>query len=161
MTSNYRNTFGDRHFLGRLSEELSEMIAAQSSALMTERGIVIPPKSCSLMVAIEHQQPASARMLADALQRSHQLISQKLPKLVDLDLVEAVADPNDRRAKLYRMTTHGERQMALFHDLQPDLEQIYSELFAEVGDVSAVLRAALDALRERPLLQRALAEVSR
>ncbi|MDJ0643997.1 MAG: MarR family winged helix-turn-helix transcriptional regulator [Erythrobacter sp.] len=159
MVSNYRNTFADRHFLGRLSEELSDLIAQQSRELMVDRGIVIPPKSCSLMVAIDRHQPASARMLADALGRSHQLMSQKLPKLVGLDLVETIADPNDGRAKLYRLTAHGEAQIASFRHLQPHLERIYIELFEEVGDLSAILRAAVDALEKRPLRDRASAAV--
>lgn len=160
MASSYKHTFADRHFLGRLSEELSDVIARQSRELMHERGISIPPKSCSLMVAIGQHQPASARVLADALGRSHQLVSQKLPKLIDLRLLESVANPSDRREKLYRMTSHGEAQMALFRQLQPHLERIYADLFAEVGDVSAILRAALAALEDRPLLQRAAIEVS-
>ncbi len=160
MAANYQHTFADRHFLGRLSEELSDLIAQQSRALMGERGIIIPPKSCSLMVAIEHHQPASARVLADALGRSHQLVSQKLPKLIELELLEVVPNPSDRREKLYRMTPHGKEQMALFRQLQPHLERVYADLFEEVGDVAAILRAALGALNDRPLLERAAAEVS-
>lgn len=155
MSAPYRNTFADRHFLGRLSEELSDLIAAQSNALMAEREIVIPAKSCSLMIAVQHHQPASARTLADALDRSHQLISQKLPKLVQLGLIEGVKNPDDRRETLYQLTPYGTEQMAEFSGLQIELEQIYRDLFDDVGDVSAMLRKTLESLRSNPLQSRA------
>jgi len=154
MDDSYQHTFADRHFLGRLSEELSDLIAQQSSELLLASGIVIPPKSCSLMVAIDHHGPCSVRVLANALERSHQLVSQKLPKLVDLGLIESSDNPHDRRERQYALTENGQQQMARFHALQPRLERVYGELFEEIGDVAKLLNAAIGALHQSSLADR-------
>ena len=144
----------ERYFLGRLSEELSELIAEQSAVAFDAAGIVIPVKSCSLMVAIERLQPAAARDLADALDRSHQLVSQKLPKLLQLGLVECDGDPDDLRRKLYRLTHKGVEQMALLRELDPRIDAAYADLCADVGDLPQILRDALSGLRDRPIIDR-------
>ena len=146
--------FAERHFLGRLSEELSELIAMQCAEAFDEEGLVIPVKSCSLMIAVEAREPASAKQLADALDRSHQLVSQKLPKLLKLDLLECEQDPQDSRQKLYRLTEFGREQIALFHALQTRLELAYERLHKEAGDVTGLLRSTLAALRDKPISER-------
>ena len=149
-----RLSFPQRHFLARLTEELSDLIAAQSAEAFEREGLVIPVKSCSLMIAVKTCEPAPARQLADALDRSHQLVSQKLPKLVSLGLLECERDPQDSRQKLYRLTAFGREQMQLFHLLQRRLETAYEDLHQEAGDVTGALQAALAALRAKPIGER-------
>lgn len=143
------------HFLGRLCDELSDLIERQSATLFEQEGLVIPVRSCSLMAALARTEPVSAASLADALGRSHQLVSQKLPKLVKLGLIEAQPDPEDARRKLYRLTPYGREQMALFVRLQPMLDRGYAELFAQVGDGAEMIRTTIRALLEKPLHERA------
>lgn len=150
----YQNTFADRHFLGRLCEDLSDLIAAQSTDLLEREGISIPSKSCSLMIAIAQCQPASAKALSVALDRSHQLVSQKLPKLVKLNLIECEVNEADQREKLYKLTREGREQIERFQLLQGRLEQCYKDLFDEVGEVSKTVGDAINALKERPLIDR-------
>lgn len=146
--------FADKHFTARLTEELSELIAAQSEDLFRAFGIDIPVKSCSLMLAIRACEPASARTLSDALVRSHQLVSQKLPKLLRLGLIAIEDDPADGRQKLYRLTAEGRAQLARFQDLRRSLENAYDGLERDAGPLSQVLRAAIGALRAQPLADR-------
>ena len=74
----------NRTFLGRLSEQLSELIEQQSAEVFKRAGLVIPVKSSSLMGAIALLGPVSVADLGRALDRSHQLIQQKIPKLATL-----------------------------------------------------------------------------
>lgn len=148
-----------RLFFGRLAEELSDLIAKQSAEAFDDFGIVIPPRSCSLMVAAEALEPASAQSLATALDRSHQLVSQKLPKLLQLGLLEWEKDPADSRQKLYRLTEAGREQMVLFRQIQVKIEAAYEDLdretaASEAESVSGIIAAALEALSKRPLKDR-------
>ena len=147
-------SFPEKHFLGRISEELSDLIALQSAELLAEAGVVIPPKSCSLMLAIERHHPASAKDLASALDRSHQLVSQKLPKLVKLGLLECIENPEDRRQKLYHLTAKGAEQLNQFHEVQKPLESVYRQLEDEVGEVGKAISDALLALSAKSLSER-------
>ena len=87
----------NRTFLGRLSEQLSELIEQQSAEVFKRAGIIIPVKSSSLMGAIGTLGPISVADLVRALDRSHQLIQQKMPKLLALGLVSRRPDPADQR----------------------------------------------------------------
>jgi len=143
-----------RTFLGRLAEDLSDLVASQSQVLFSAREIAIPVRSVSLMVALDRLQPATATDLADALEKSHQLVSQKLPKLLQLGLVERIECPTDRRRKLYSLTEAGCVNLERFADLQPALERAYTELAAEVGDIHALLRKTARALETVSLAER-------
>ena len=143
-----------RTFLGRLAEDLSDLIAGQSQALFAARNIAIPVRSVSLVVALARLQPATATELADALAKSHQLVSQKLPKLLQLGLVERSECPTDRRRKLYSLTDAGRADLDRFTRLQPALERMYDELAAEVGDIHALLRKTTHALETSSLAER-------
>ena len=107
----------DRTFLGRLSEQLSELIEQQSAEVFKRAGIVIPVKSSSLMEAIATLGPVSVAGLVRALDRSHQLIQQKMPKLIALGLVNRRPDPDDQRVILIELTDRGREQLALLAGL--------------------------------------------
>ncbi len=147
-------SFSEAYFLGRLSEELSDMIAGQAAAVFDQAGLVIPIKSCSLMLAIEAMEPASAKTLAVTLARSHQLVSQKLPKLLKLGLLSCEQDPEDLRLKQYRLTDYGREQMRIFHDLEARLVAAYQALDDDIGGVIGPIKDTLVALQKRPLTER-------
>jgi len=149
------NSLDDISFLGRLSEALSAKIEEQTRDLFDDAGIVIPVKSCSLLTALRNAGEASAAELARALGQSHQLVVQKCPALLRLDLITQRADPVDARRKLFRLTDGGAAQMALLDTYTAGISAVYERLFEETGDAHAVLLKTLRALEDRPLRKRA------
>lgn len=145
---------GGKLFLGRLSETLSNLIEAQSADVFAANGLLIPVKSCSLMLTVEALEPASAIDLARALDCSHQLVLQKTPKLTELGMVVRVPCPDDRRRKLFSLTDRGREQLALFRSLEPRFVTAYNDLEAAIGDIHTVLQTSIAALRQRPLEER-------
>lgn len=143
-----------RLFLGRLSETLSDLIETQSADVFVANGLLIPVKSSSLMVALDAIEPASAADLAHALECSHQLVLQKTPKLMKAGLIVRAPCPEDGRRKLFSLTDKGRAELATLRALEPEFVAAYEALEASVGDLHAVLRAAIEALRERPLGER-------
>lgn len=144
----------NRTFLGRLSEQLSELIEQQSAEVFRRAGIVIPVKSSSLLVAIATLGPVSVADLVRALDRSHQLIQQKMPKLLALGLVSRRPDPDDQRVNLIEITDRGREQLALLDRLDPGFDRAYAEMEKDAGPVFDSINRAIRSLKARPLIDR-------
>lgn len=151
----------DVAFLGRTVERLSVLIAEQSKAVFEERGIVIPVRSCSLMTVLAKLGTASASDLARDLGHSHQLVMQKIPKLISLGLIRDRDDDADARRRLFQLTEKGTEQFAKFEHCTVLLRAAYERLFAEVGDVKNLVERTAAALDENPLRDRVSAEPTR
>lgn len=145
----------DISFLGRLSDTLSVLIEEQTRILFDAAGIIVPVRSCSLLTALEQAGEASAAELAHMLGQSHQLVIQKCPALLRLGLLTQRPDPGDARRKLLRLTDAGHAQMALLNHYTRDIALVYEQLFEETGNVHAMIVKALQALKSRPLRERA------
>ena len=143
-----------RTFLGRLSEQLSELIEQQSAEVFKRAGLVIPVKSSSLLGAIATLGPVSVSDLVRALNRSHQLIQQKMPKLVTLGLVTRRPAPDDQRIILIEITDRGREQLALLAGLAQAFDRAYAEMEEDAGPVFDALNRAIKALKSRPLIDR-------
>lgn len=144
----------NRTFLGRLSEQLSELIEQQSAEVFKRAGLVIPVKSSSLMGAIATLGPVSVADLGRALDRSHQLIQQKIPKLVKLELVTRQPDPEDQRVTLIAITDKGREQLALLDNLEGEFERAYAEMEQDAGPVFDTIKRAIKSLQVQPLAER-------
>lgn len=144
----------NRTFLGRLSEQLSELIEQQSAEVFRRAGIIIPVKSSSLLGAIGTLGPVSVADLVRALDRSHQLIQQKMPKLLALGLISRRPDPDDQRVILIEITDRGREQLALLDRLDPEFDRAYAEMEADAGPVFDGINRAIRSLKSRPLIDR-------
>lgn len=144
----------NRTFLGRLSEQLSDLIEQQSAEVFQRAGLVIPVRSSSLMTAIAALGPVSAADLVRALDRSHQLIQQKMPKLLKLGLVSRRPSPDDQRVMLIELTARGREQLALLESLDGEFERAYGEMEQDAGPVFDSISRAIKALQSRPLIDR-------
>lgn len=144
----------DRVFLGRLVENLGNLIESQSADLFRMAGIVVPVKSCSLMMAIQTLEPVAAVELARALECSHQLVLQKIPKLLRLGLIEQQPCSDDRRKNLFRLTDKGRGDLVVAAAIFPALEGTYDALTEGSADIFEALEAATTALKRRPLVDR-------
>jgi DNA-binding MarR family transcriptional regulator len=122
--------------------------------LFDEAGITVPVRSCSLLTALSKAGEASAAELARALGQSHQLVVQKCPALLRLDLVTQHPDPADARRKIFRLTDAGRDQLRRIDAYSVRISEVYRALFAEVGDVHGAILKALHALADKPLSER-------
>lgn len=141
-------------FLGRAAERLSVLIIDQSQMVFDTMGVVIPVRSCSMMVVLASLGTATASDLARELGHSHQLVMQKIPKLVRLGLIVCRSDDEDARRRIFQLTDKGIEQLAKFEQCAKLIEDAYVELFAEVGDVRQLVDRTVSALNETPLTKR-------
>jgi DNA-binding MarR family transcriptional regulator len=143
-----------RTYLGRLSEQLSDLIEQQSAEVFKRAGLIIPVKSSSLLGAVATLGPVSVSDLVRALNRSHQLIQQKIPKLVTLGLVTRQPNPDDQRVIFIEITDKGREQLALLDALGPEFDRAYAEMEQDAGPVFDAIDRAIKALKSRPLVDR-------
>lgn len=142
-------------FVGKRAEQLSGLIEQQVVPVFNNIGIVVPVRSCSLIIMLDELTVASAADLARRLDQSHQLILQKIPALEKLKLLERKTDPADKRRKVFRLTTKGKKQVALLNQNAGVFEEAYETLNQELGfDVFDVLGRAIAALQAKPLVNR-------
>lgn len=144
----------NRTFLGRLSEQLSDLIEQQSAEVFRRAGIIIPVKSSSLLGAIATLGPVSVADLVRALDRSHQLIQQKAPKLLALGLISRRPNPDDQRAILLEITDKGREQLARLDALDAEFERAYAQMEEDAGPVFDSISRAIRSLKSRPLIDR-------
>jgi DNA-binding MarR family transcriptional regulator len=111
-------------FLGRAVERLSVLIAEQSKAVFDNQDIVIPVRSCSLMTVLSALGTASAADLARELGHSHQLVMQKIPKLLKLGLIRDGNDENDARRRVFRLTDEGISQLEKFEQCKVLMDMV-------------------------------------
>lgn len=142
-------------YVGKRAEQLSGLIEHQVLPVFDEIGIIVPVRSCSLMIMLEELSIASAADLARRLEQSHQLILQKIPALERQKLLERKSDPADKRRKVFRLTPKGKKQVALLKQNACLFEQAYEALNQELGvDVFDVLGRAIAALQAKDLATR-------
>jgi len=144
---NQKNRSNDftRSFIGKQADDLGNLICEQIKPIYRSLGIVVPVKSVSIMHALSQAEQASLTELARMLQQSHQLVKQKLPRLIQLGLITRQQDPNDKRRSCYRLTPLGQELEHLLH--QYSLHQVYADLSAEINaDLYGVLCSAINGL---------------
>jgi len=147
------NSLLTQSFIGKYADDLGQLISVQIKPIYQSLGIIVPVKSCSIIHTLQAAHQASLMDIANRLQQSHQLVKQKLPRLLKLDLIVAHDDPDDKRRTIYQLTPLGIEQANLLK--QHSLSQVYKDLSEEINaDLFQVLSAAIEALKAKDLLSR-------
>ena len=142
-----------RSFIGKYADDLGQLISAQIKPVYAALGITVPVKSCSLVHTLARLRQASLMELAQHLNQSHQLVKQKIPRLLKLGILSQSQDPDDKRRTLYQLTDEGQQQAAILN--QDPMAGIYQQLSEEVGhDIQQVLTRAIEQLQNKNLLTR-------
>jgi DNA-binding MarR family transcriptional regulator len=140
-------------FIGKQSDDLSNLIREQIKPIYESLGIVVPVKSCSVIHYLNKFDDLSVTDLAKHLKQSHQLVKQKLPKLQTLGLIEQRDDDNDKRRSTYHLTPAGKDQAERLN--KNSLISVYQNLSDEIGaDLHKVLNKAITGLKQKDLLTR-------
>ena len=142
-----------RSFIGKHADDLGNLISEQIKPIYQSLGIIVPVKSCSIVHALFATEQAALSDLSKTLNQSHQLIKQKLPRLLKLELIVMHKDADDKRRLLYSLTDLGIKQAKLLNE--NSLEKVYANLSREIDtDLYQVLVAAIDGLKKTDLLTR-------
>lgn len=142
-------------YLGKFAQNLILKTLEQEREIYEAYGIVFPVRASSTVEMIKRKPGISLSEIGRALSFPHQLVAQRIKILSTMSLIEKRLDPNDRRRYGFFLTTMGKQQALLLQSCVENISWVYSDLYEEVGcDLPAKLAAAIEALENRPILQR-------
>ncbi|GAA4356152.1 winged helix DNA-binding protein [Kangiella marina] len=154
-----KNGINGKALLGKRAEDLSNLIEEQSQPIFDSLGIIVPIKSCSTLLSLFELQQASVTDLARQLDQSHQLVKQKLPKLLKLEVIQQSPDKEDKRRTLYSLTPEGLVQSKKIKEYLKQSEKLVNSISQDIGvDIFDAIDNAIKAIKERSLLERFQAE---
>ncbi|AOE49592.1 MarR family winged helix-turn-helix transcriptional regulator [Kangiella sediminilitoris] len=141
--------------LGKRAEDLSNLIEQQTQPIFDSLGIIVPIKSCSTLLTLSELGQASLADIARQLQQSHQLVKQKLPKLIKLDLIQQSPDPEDKRRTLYSLTSEGKSQTQKIKDYLEQSEVLVDSISKDIGvDIFDAIDKAISCMKDKSLWDR-------
>ncbi len=131
------------------------MLYDQMEVCLELRDVRLPGYATSIVQTLFHGGPLSISELAQRLELSHQLASQRVKWLVGAGLATMEAGANDRRLRIVTLTDAGSAEADKLQDFLVLLEASYSDLFDEIGlDAHRAILDARAALAARPLATR-------
>lgn len=137
-------------FLAKTVFDLHSLIQAQSEELYEEQALGFPVWASSTILMLANVNQASIMDISQGLNLSHQLTSQRIKTMLNLDLVEGIKDPNDKRRTLYKLTSKGLEKSKILDMYCIDAAQAFKDLSREIGvDLQSILNSALNALKEK------------
>jgi len=142
------------------------MIWAETQIYADRVGIRAPLKTHSAILFLLRQGPASLSEIARRDGQSHQLLASRMEPLERMGLIERCEDPKDARRSPNRLTKAGREEARRVEAAVAVKAEAMRRLFVEMDhDLIAVLEAAIEHLRVRPLAKRlqevASAEIER
>ncbi|MCW9027497.1 MAG: winged helix DNA-binding protein [Kangiella sp.] len=141
--------------LGKRAEDLSNLIEQQTQPIFDSLGIIVPIKSCSTLLSLIELEQASLAELARKLEQSHQLVKQKLPKLIKLGLIQQQPDKEDKRRTLYSLTSQGKEQSQKIKEYLKQSEVLVDSISKDIGvDIFSAIDQAINSMKDRSLWER-------
>lgn len=146
-------------FTPKAALDFAFLIEKQAESVYKKLGIHFPVITSSTVHHIGTAKEASLVEIARALEISHQLTSQRVKTLIDLDIIEANKDSQDKRRTVYSLTRSGKRQFTKLCDYLDKAEAVFVELNQELEvDFLELLKRAKLAFLERTIYQRIFSE---
>ncbi len=146
--------------LGKRAEDLSNLIEQQTQPIFDSLGIIVPIKSCSTLLTLLELEQASLVDIAKKLGQSHQLVKQKLPKLIKLGLIQKHSDKEDKRRTLYSLTSKGKQQSKKIKEYLKQSATLVDSISEEIGvDIFEAIDKAIRAIQDKVLGERLKREI--
>lgn len=142
-------------YLGKAAQDLVRVTSDQVADIYDRRNIIIPVELSSTLHGLSQNVGGSLTEIALMLDLPHQLVAQRVRKLMALGLLERRPDPNDRRRFTLHLTNYGQDQADRLCVCMRDMSRVYRDLYSEIGcDLPAAMSDAIKAIGARSLAQR-------
>lgn len=146
-----------RSFTPKLAWDFAATMEKQAAPVYQQFGLIIPVITSSTLCFIAEHKKSSLLEIARALGTTHQLAAQRVKILLQLELISADKDPDDKRRTNYTLTAKGVKQNELLDKYLLQAEQAFIELNQELElDLMLVLEQVNSCFAKRSLLERML-----
>ncbi|MFB9375239.1 MarR family winged helix-turn-helix transcriptional regulator [Algimonas porphyrae] len=142
-------------YLGKAAHDLVRLTSDQVADIYDRRQIIIPVELSSTLHSLSLKSGSSLTEIASTLGLPHQLVAQRVRKLISLGLLERRPDATDGRRFELHLTDYGHDQADRLRVCMRDMSRVYEGLYEEIGcDLPAILGAAMKAIRDHSLVDR-------
>ncbi|MGY8799667.1 MAG: MarR family winged helix-turn-helix transcriptional regulator [Longimicrobiales bacterium] len=132
--------------------QLSSLLYEQIERCLVSRGLRLRGYTTSIVQTLHHAGPQSITELAESLELSHQLASQRVRWLVGEGFATIERGAQDRRRRIVTLTADGAAEAEKLQGFLPVIEAAYADLFDEIGlDAHRATLDVIAALADRPL----------
>jgi DNA-binding MarR family transcriptional regulator/GNAT superfamily N-acetyltransferase len=148
-------------FLGSRLKRLAERMQGDVVRVAEREGLDIQPSQYPLLATLDRYGPQTIGELTQAMELSQPSVTRSAARLIEMGLVEMSRVHRDQRHKTISLTPAGEAALATSKALVwPRIEAAVARMCEGLsGSLLDQIAAIEDMLAERPLDQRALAEV--
>ena len=144
-----------RAFIANLFDRAANFVSTQGELLLQDEDLSFPSRASSAVLYVGEHESASAADIASALELPHQLATQRVQLLLDLGLLERVADTQDGRRKILKLTAKGVSEYHRLTKVLDEASQALAMLFDEIEcDLLSKVERLIAALRDRSLMER-------
>ncbi len=120
--------------------------------MLSAAGLSLPSQAVSSLLLIGDHGQISAADMAQQLKQPHQLVTQRVDKLMALGLVARFDDPADGRRKILGLTRKGKKELRMLEVCLRDAEQRFQRLYEQIEcDLSSITIRAIKALSSQPI----------
>lgn len=134
--------------LGSRFKRLGDMLYNDYAALYEFAEVPFKPIWFLILNYLVRRSSGSITEIADALHVTHAHVNQVAGQLIDLQIIQADTDPNDRRRRLLRLTAQGEqlvdRARPVWEAIRLAQEEIVAESEREILEIIHRLEQAID-----------------
>ena len=142
-------------YLGKAAQDLVRVTSDQVAEIYDRRQIIIPVELSSTLHSLSLKNGASLTEIASTLGLPHQLVAQRVRKLMALGLLERRPDQKDGRRYELHLSDYGHDQADRLRVCMRDMSRVYEGLYEEIGcDLPAILSVAIQAIRDNSLVER-------
>jgi DNA-binding MarR family transcriptional regulator len=128
-----KNSSNSHAFTPKAALDFAFLIEKQAEQVYGRFDIRFPVITSSTMHFIGLTKEASLADVAKALEIPHQLASQRIKLLLELEMIQSRADEQDKRRTLYSLTKLGKRQYILLEKYLESAEQVFQKLNEALG----------------------------
>lgn len=142
-------------FLGYRSGRLLEILSDQGDIYLKNAGLSFPARANLTILLIDERENFSIADITNELKQPHQLVAQRVTLLIERGLVKKIADPQDGRRNILKLTKKGKKEVAILRDCLAGAISAFEKLFDDMGvDLNAVMEKAIAAFLEVPIEDR-------
>ncbi|MGJ8662154.1 MAG: MarR family winged helix-turn-helix transcriptional regulator [Marinicella sp.] len=142
-------------FMSHFARRLADLINEQGAEVLEQLELTTPVTSISTMQYIYQNSEITATDLAQALQVTHQMATQRINKLIQLKLLKRVANTENQKSKQIKLSPLGEIEINSLQPFINKMQLIFTQLEAETGiKLTQALFKAETSLRNKPLKDR-------
>ena len=139
-------------FLARKAKGLYDLIVKQGDMLLQKCGSITPSNCVSIVLMLNDAKSLTSSQIANSLNTSHQLISQRLERLEKLGLINRVKNSEDKRARYVCLSDLGTTEMPKIKKACEIAENCFQDIYKQINiDLGAAIDKMKDKLEQQPL----------